>query len=144
MLEWLELHGTDLLSIIISAGALAGAIYNFVKVIKLGNRTTTTLLNFGSQIDITKEAIVEGFKAARIPNELKVSLGNKLDAALDKATTKLIEIVQKNEEQRTLMMTKILKILSYTAAANKLTDEETAQINDMIRLIDDSENTIEV
>lgn len=144
MLVWLEQYGPLILTYLISGGALAGAIYNLIRLLKLGKKTDNTLADFGKQLEVHKSAIIEGFKAAKIPNELKVSLANKVDIALNNAVNKLIEEVKNGEELRTKVMVQCLKILQYTAAAGKLTAEEKAEMEDYLKLLTDKDTTIEV
>ena len=51
---------------------------------------------------------------------------------------------KENEQTRDLIMISILKILNFTAASNKLTEDEKKQIDDLIKQITDEDNTIDI
>lgn len=144
MLGLIETYGPFIISGIISVGALAGAIYNIRKCIKLGKKIDTTAISLEKNAEITRAGIVEAFKSAKLPNEIRLSLSTKVEEVLNQATNKIIEIVTMNEAQRTNMTAMALKILSYTAAANKLTEDEKLQIEDLLKLIEDDTTIINI
>lgn len=144
MLGFLEIYGPALISGIIGAGGLAGAIYNIVKCFKLGKKVDKATCSLEKNIEITREGVVQAFKSAKLPNEIKLSITTKVEEVLSQARDKLIEEVKKNEALRTTMMAMILKVLSFTAASNKLTDDEKKQIEDMIKQINVEDNTINI
>lgn len=137
MLEFFENYGADLIALIIAICGAVTATMSLIRVVKLGKQTK-------SDIQITKDGIVEGFKMAKIPSEWKVSISNQVDKKLQEWTDKFIEIVKENEELRTRMTALTLKILSYTQASNKLTEEEKAILNDLIKLIKLDDATIDI
>lgn len=142
MLEFFAQYGPAIAGGIIGAGALAGAIYNIKKLFKLNKKVDAQSLSFDKQIEVTREGIVEAFKSAKLPNEIKLSITTKVDEVLSKARDTIIDEVKKNEAIRTTMMMLILKILSFTAASSKLTEDEKKQIEDMLKLIDVEDSTI--
>ena len=144
MLEFLEAYGPALISGIIGAGGLAGAIYNIVKCLKLGKKVDKATCSLEKNMEITREGIVEAFKSAKLPNEIKLSITTKVEDILSQARDAIITEVKKNEALRTTMMAMILKVLSFTAASNKLTDDEKKQIEDMIKQINVEDNTINI
>lgn len=144
MLGFIELYGPAIIAGIIGAGGLAGAIYNIVKCLKLGKKVDKATCSLEKNMEITREGIVEAFKSAKLPNEIKLSITTKVEDILSQARDKLIEEVKKNEALRTNMMAMILKVLSYTAASNKLTEEEKKEIEDMIKLISEDTTSINI
>lgn len=144
MLDFIAQYGPYLVSGILGLGALAGAVYNIRKCFKLGKKVDTVTLDLQKQIEITREGIVEAFKTAKLPNEIKLSLTNKVDDMLVKVRDAIIVEFKKNEGMRTTMMMMCLKILSFTHASDKLTDEEKKQIEDMMKLITDTDATINI
>lgn len=144
MLGFLEIYGPALIAGIIGAGGLAGAIYNIVKCFKLGKKVDKATCSLEKNIEITREGVVEAFKSAKLPNEIKLSITTKLEEILGQARDMLIKEVKKNEALRTAMMAMILKVLSFTAASNKLTDDEKKKIEDMVKMIDEDTTTINI
>lgn len=144
MLGFIELYGPAIIAGIIGAGGLAGAIYNIVKCFKLGKRVDKATCSLEKNMEITREGVIEAFKSAKLPNEIKLSITTKVEEVLGQARDMLIEEVKKNEAVRTSMMTMILKILSFTAASNKLTDDDKKQIEDMLKLLSEDITTINI
>ena len=97
-----------------------------------------------TEIQITREGIIEAFKAAKIPNEWKVTVSKQVEAYLTKFRDEVITMFKENEQARDLIMISILKILNFTAASNKLTEDEKKQIDDLIKQITDEDNTIDI
>ena len=144
MLGFLEVYGPAMIAGIIGAGGLAGAIYNIAKCVKLGKKVDTTAISLEKNMEITREGIVQAFKSAKLPNEIKLSITTKVEVVLSQARDMLIEEVKKNEALRTSMMAMILRVLSFTAASNKLSDDEKKQIEDMLKLMSEDNNTINI
>ena len=144
MLGFIELYGPAIIAGIIGAGGLAGAIYNIVKCFKLGKKVDKATCSLEKNIEITREGVVEAFKSAKLPNEIKLSITTKVEEILVQARDLLIEEVKKNEMLRTNMMAMILKVLSFTAASNKLTNDEKQQIEDMLKLMSEDTTTINI
>lgn len=144
MLGFIELYGPAIIAGIIGAGGLAGAIYNIVKCFRLGKKVDKATCSLERNMEITREGIVEAFKSAKLPNEIKLSISTKVDEVLSQARDKIIEEVKKNEALRTNMMAMILQILSYTAASNKLTEDEKKKIEDLLKLLSEDTTTINI
>jgi len=142
MLEFFSQHGTAIAGVIIGIGSLAGAFYNIRKLFKLNKKVDAQSLSFDKQIEITREGIVEAFKSAKLPNEVKLSVVTKVEEVLGQARDTILAEIKKNEAMRTTMMMLVLKILSFTAASSKLTDDEKKQIEDMVKLISNEDSTI--
>lgn len=144
MLEFFAEYGPAIVSGIIGAGGLAGAIYNIVKCFKLGKKIDTTTVSLENQMQITQKGIVEAFKSAKLPNEIRLSISTKVEEILNQATDKIIDVVKQNEAIRTAANLMVLKILNYTAASNKLTEDERKQVEDILKVLTDEDNTISI
>lgn len=144
MLEFLAQYGPALIAGVIGAGGLAGAIYNIRKCFKLGKKIDTTSCSLEKNMEITREGIVEAFKSAKLPSEIKLSISTKVEEILGQVRDTIITEFKKNEATRSAAMLLVLKILSFSQASNKLTEDEKNKINDLLKLITDEDATIEV
>ena len=144
MLEFFQTYGPSIFAGILGAGSLASAIVALRNVFKINKKVNKETKTVDEKIQITQDGIVKAFQTAKLPNEIKLSLITQVKDVLTEARDKIIEEVKKNEQLRTNMMMLILKILSFTAASNKLTEDEKKQIEDMIKLISNEDSTIEV
>lgn len=137
MVEWLEAHSASILAVIMS---LCGSITSIETLIKSLNFITTLkseLAALKKDIQITREGIVEAFKEAVIPSEIKVDISKQVNKILDSAMSEFKAILINNQETMAKMMVYMLKIMKNTAAYNKLTDEEKQVLNNLV-----SEDTI--
>lgn len=137
MVEWLEAHSASILAVIMS---LCGSITSIETLIKSLNFITTLKSELGAlkkDIQITREGIVEAFKEAVIPSEIKVDISKQVNKILDSAMSEFKDILINNQEIMAKMMVYMLKIMKNTAAYNKLTDEEKQVLNNLV-----SEDTI--
>lgn len=140
MQEFINNYGAIIISIITFIGALATAIATMRNGI-VANKKISKLNN---DIQITQNGIVEAFKKAKISPELKLSISSKVDTILNEWANKSLKLIQDNEELRTKLAVANTKILSYTAAFNKLSNEEKAEINSLINEVTEKDITIEV
>lgn len=144
MLEFFEIYGPIIAGWIISIGGCATGLYAIIRCFRLGKKVDTTTLSLEKQVQITRQGIIEAFKSAKIPNEIRLSISTKVEEVLNLATNKIIEVIKKNEAVRTTANLMILKILNYTAASNKLTEDERKQIEDILKVLTDEDNTINI
>ena len=137
MLEFFQNYGADILAIIIALGSMAAAVTQIVKAHNLNKQNR-------QDIQITREGIVNAFKQAKIPSELKIEISNQVDKKLTDFTNKVITIIKEKEELRDQATLMILKILDYTAASNKLSEEEKAKVEDIKKLISNEDKTVDI
>ena len=144
MLEFFFLYGPAILAGMTALGSLVASITGLVKVFKTNQKINAEQAKTQTEIQITREGIIEAFKAAKIPNEWKVTVSKQVEAYLTKFRDEFITMFKENEQTRDLIMISILKILNFTAASNKLTEDEKKQIDDLIKQITDEDNTIDI
>lgn len=144
MLEFFAQHGPAILAGMTALGSLVASITGLVKVFKTNQKINAEQAKTQTEIQITREGIIEAFKAAKIPNEWKVTVSKQVEAYLTKFRDEFITMFKENEQTRDLIMISILKILNFTAASNKLTEDEKKQIDDLIKQITDEDNTIDI
>lgn len=144
MLEFFAQHGPAILAGMTAIGSLVASITGLVKVFKTNQKINAEQAKTQTEIQITREGIIEAFKAAKIPNEWKVTVSKQVEAYLTKFRDEFITMFKENEQARDLIMISILKILNFTAASNKLTEDEKKQIDDLIKQITDEDNTIDI
>lgn len=143
-MEYIKNNLMDLSAIIISGLGVLGSFIALVRTMIGEKRVGLTLKKFGNDIIVTREGIVEAFKRAKISPDIKISLSNRMDKTFDKWFKRFESIQKKNEEMITQLMIYNTKILSYTAAYNKLTQEEKEHLKDLLNEISDLDKTVEV
>lgn len=98
---------------------------------------------FRKEKSLTKDAIVEGFKAVVIPKDLRINLSKKIDPAIKEAIGEymkpLIKYCQKMEAENLMM----LKIMSKFTHVEKLTEEEQLFLSKLLNSEIESEINIE-
>lgn len=144
MLDFLANYGPEITAFVVALGSLAASVYGIVTAFKTGKKVDANNQTTQEEIQITREGIVEAFKTAKIPNEWKISVSKQVNETLTAATDKIISLIKQNEALRTDMMVLILKILDYTAASNKLTDDEKAKVQELIALVTEEDATIDI
>lgn len=144
MLEFLTQYGSDILAALVSVTAVFTSIIGLAKSLKIGKKVDTNAATTQQEIQITREGIVEAFKTAKIPTEWKVTVSNQLMQQLNKFRDDFIIMFKEQEELRTKLMVAAVKILNYTAASNKLTENEKQEINELIKMITDEDATIDI
>lgn len=82
--------------------------------------------------EVTKEAIVEGFKEVVIPKDIRINLSNKIKPAIQEeiqASLKpIVEAYNKLQSQNLIM----LKIMSKFTHVEDLTDEEQKLLRELV------------
>lgn len=144
MLEFLTQYGSDILAALVSVTAVFTSIVGLAKSLKIGKKVDTNAATTQQEIQITREGIVEAFRTAKIPTEWKVTVSNQLMQQLNKFRDDFIVMFKEQEELRTKLMVAAVKILNYTAASNKLTEDEKQEINELIKMITDEDATIDI
>lgn len=137
MVEFFEQYGADILAMITGLAGLIGSVWGIVRVFKSEKST-------GEKIKATREGIIEGFKAAKIPNEWKVDVSNKINITLSKWRDDLLSQFKKDQALTNELTLYAIKILSHTAASNMLTDEEKARVDELIKLVGEDDKTIDI
>lgn len=137
-------YGADILAMIVALCGTGTSVFMFIRSIRLNRSIRLTQDNTMQQITITQNGIVEAFKRAKIPNELKISISNQVNKVLEDWSAKFLTMFEEHERIRTELAIANTKILAYTAAYNKLTDEEKAKIDETIKQITDKDKIIEV
>ena len=143
MMEYLAEHMAQILAIVTAVTSLLITITTFIKVLKSEARTTGRLSNFAEDVKVTRAGIVQGFKDAVVTKDLKVSINKQVEKILDARLDEFLKKITKSEEIRTKMAYWNLKILAWTAAYNKLTNEEKAEISELMALIAEEEQIVE-
>lgn len=153
-MDWLK-NNIDLLVTIIGAvTTFTIAITSLLKVIKSEKRTTARLdrrdrevserLDIAdTNVKITREGIVQAFKGAIVPNDLKISINKQVEKVMDRKFSEILDELKKNEEQRTKLTYWAVRILEHTAASDKLTVEQKAELYDTLTLIANDEQIID-
>lgn len=132
MIEWLEANAPGILAVVMT---LCGNITSISTLIKSLNFITTIKSELNSlrkDIQVTREGVVEAFKEAVIPSEIKIEISKQVNKILSDSMQEFKEILVNNQETMAKMMVYMLKIMKNTAAYNKLTDEEKALLNTLI------------
>ena len=144
MIDFFTTYGTDILAIIVALSGVATSIATLVKNIGLLKQFNALKKNTDEKIEITQNGIVEAFKTAKIPNEWKISISNQVDKKLEEWAEKFLTMFEEHERIRTELAIANSKILTYTAAFNKLSEEEKVVIEESIKQLSEKDRTIEV
>lgn len=144
MLDFLAQYGAQIITALVALGSLAGSVYGILKVFQTGKKVDIVNKTTDEKIQITRDGIVEAFKSAKIPTEWKVTISKQFDEKLTSLRDEVIGILQNSETARTGAIIMILKILNYTAASNKLTEDDKTKIADMVKLITDEDATLDI
>lgn len=144
MLDFLETYFVDILAFLVACTGAIGTVFSSVKAVKTFKDVKALKAKTVEDIQITQDGIVNAFKLAKIPNELKVSISEQVDTKLETWAAKFLTMFEQHEKMRTELAAANTKILAYTAAFNKLSEEEKARINELIKLITDKDKIVEV
>lgn len=130
------------------------AITSMVKALHSEKRVKAELMNvvshvqtelnqMGDTVTITRQGIVQAFKDAVVTKDIKVSINNQVKKILDEELAKFQEVINKSETRKTQMVYWAIKVLSYTAAYDKLTVEQKTEIDELLAMIADDEKLID-
>ena len=119
------------------------SIVSFMKSLKSEKRTKIELHKTNTDMKITREGIVQAFKDAVITKDVKVSVNSQVKKVLEDELLKMQKMILKAEERRTKMVYWCLKILDWTAAAGKLTNDQRAEVDELLALIADEEQIVD-
>lgn len=144
IIQFIQEHGTDILNGLLSALSVFIATNATIRSFKVDKKFNINQNQVNNAIQITRDGIVEAFKKARVGTEVKVSLTNQLDTKLAAMEKRLVSIVTRHESVRTRLALENTKILSYTAAYNKLSENEKSQLNEVLAEAENIDNTVEV
>lgn len=142
-MDFLTQHMAAIFATIGSVSAALISITSFVKALKSERRTHQELSKSKKDIKVTREGIVQAFKDAVVTKDLKVSINKEVKKILREECEKMMALVTRAEERRTKMTYWCLKILDWTAASNKLTTEQKAEIDELMAMIADEEQIVD-
>ncbi len=128
MLDFIAQYGPKIVIILTTLSSLGVAIYNFKQVLTMGKKVDENVANTQQSIQMTQQGVIEAFKTAKIPTEWKIDVSNKITSTLTAWPQKIDNLVTSKLAQTNKLLNLALTILKNTAAANKLTDEEKAQV----------------
>ena len=130
MFEWLQISPATLIAIITGgSGALVGIIAVITAIY--------TAKKARKEYQITKEGVVEGFKQAVIPQNIRLDATSLMAKYLSTVIPQLEGSLKKQVAPLATATLLMLRILANTAAANKLTDEEKAQVQQIYNYLNE-------
>lgn len=141
-LQWIEANATALgilCSVIVGFCGAVAAVASMIKAIKTGKVSTAQYTELKDQIGVTQQGIVEAFKQVKFPTTWKVDLSKKIDAKFDELGNRLYNKLVHQDEAKTRLIIFMAKIMSNTAAYNKLTDDEKAELASLLTIVNELE-----
>lgn len=144
MFEFFEAYGPAILSAVVAAAGAVTSVCALIKMFKSENRINKSNAQMRKEVEVTQQGIVEAFKTAKITPDIKISVSKQVDKKLEDWSKKILAIIKENEELVTKLAVANTKILAYTAAYNKLSNSEKAQIDDLLKEITEADSTIEI
>lgn len=130
MFEWLQISPATLVAIITGgSGALVGIIAVITAIY--------TAKKAKKEYQITKEGVVEGFKQAVIPQNIRLDATSLMAKYLSTVIPQLEGTLKKQVAPLATATLLMLRILANTAAANKLTEEEKAQVQQIYNYLNE-------
>ena len=141
-LQWIEANAASIAlvcSIVVGVCSAVAAVASMLKAIKTGRVTTAQYNELRDKIGVTQEGIVEAFKQVKFPTTWKVDLSKKFDAKFDELSNRLYNKLVNQDEAKTRLIIYMAKIMSNTAAYNKLTVEEKAELTSLLTIVNELE-----
>lgn len=129
MLDGIRENLMSLLAVLIGASGGITALFTLAKSIKLSANTKKLNGALEKKIEITQEGIVKAFQTTKFPQTWKIDVSSKIDTAIKDGLESIKNEISKNEADRTRLMLYIAKVLSYTAAYDKLSDVEKTELS---------------
>lgn len=144
MLEWFAQWGPDIIIGLLGLTGIYTSIRSIVMTVRNNKKFNKQLAEqqteMKKEVEITREGVIEAFKQAILGNDFKISINNQLDKKLSDGLSKFVETITKNEELRTKLTVYNAMILKNTAAYNKLTNEEKAEMDMLMTNLGESIN----
>ena len=144
MVEFLEQYGASIVSILIAIAGMITAVFNFKKAAELNKQIKINADAAKQDVAITRQGVIDAFKAAKIPTEWKIDVSNKINTTLNNFRDEMITLIKSNQAFANDVLLMAIKILSFTAASDKLSEEDKAKLQELIQLIDESDKTINI
>lgn len=143
MLDFLTQYGADILAGVIAVCGAVTSVCASVKMWKSEKRIKQTEEQTREDIAVTQEGIVQAFKQAKIPNDLKVDLSNQVLKLFTDFENKVLEMFREQEQIRTGLVLFCTKIMANTAAYNKLTDTEKEALDQLMKQINEQDKIVD-
>lgn len=144
MLDFLASYGVDILAGVIAICGAVTSVRAVVKMWKSEKRIKASEERTREDIAVTREGIVQAFKQAKIPTDIKVSISNQVIKILTEFENKVLEMFREQEQIRTGLVLFCTKIMTNTAAYNKLTDTEKEELEQLIKQINEQDKIVEI
>ena len=141
-LQWIEANSAAigiLCSVVIGLCGAVAAVASMIKAIKTGKVSTAQYNEPKDQIGITQQGIAEAFKQVKFPTNYKDDLRKKFYDKFKELGNKLYNNLVHQKKEKTRLMIFMAKILSNTAAYNKLTDDEKAELASLLTVVNELE-----
>ena len=136
--------GADILACIVAAAGAISAVCATIRMFKSEKRMKQLEQETKESVQITQEGIVKAFKTAKINPDIKVSIAKQVDEVLKQWAVTFTDTVKKHEEVHTKLVLMVAKIMANTAAYNKLTEEEKAELERVMKEIVEDDGLVEV
>ena len=144
MVEFIEQYGASIVAIIIAIAGMVTAVFNFKKAAELNKQIKTNADAARQDVAITRQGVIDAFKSAKIPTEWKIDVSNKISASLSAFRDEMITLIKSNQATQNDMLLIAIKILQFTKASEKLSDEDKAKLDEFIQKIGEEDKTIDI
>ena len=141
-LQWIEVNAAAigiLCSVVVGLCGAVAAVASMIKAVKTGKVSTAQYHELNEKIGVTQQGIIEAFKQVKFPTTWKVDLSKKLDTKFDELGNRLYNKLVHQDEAKTRLIIFMAKIMSNTAAYNKLTDDEKAELTSLLTVVNELE-----
>lgn len=132
IIEWLKANAVEICGIVTAIAAALGSVFACLTSARTSKRAKKDCNELDNKVQMTREGFVKAFQETKFPTNFKIDLSNKVDKVLTENFAKFkAETLGYIEDYRKLLIF-VSKILYNTAAYNKLTDEEKAELDNLI------------